>query len=218
MEAVAHITWMDFNAPHAKASKHCGNLCEVAAGINNINAALNCDLMIMPDLAKASSEKGLADEEQQILDNFWALEQDMDCRWIELWNRPRGSEMKSFSKRVGWGRIGVAKQHAKNHIVLLNSELSLAGRPLGEDAVASLPRGSELLVPVSESPDADLLLAERQRPSPEQVAAQKGARRVEVLITSLFTGVKFPGPVVIDNLTGHVEDVGSAAQDLANKA
>ena len=51
------------------------------------------------------------------------------------------------------------------------------GRPLGDDVETCLPRGSELLIPVSDSADSDLFMSDRYRPSPEQAAAQKGVQR-----------------------------------------
>jgi hypothetical protein len=70
-----------------------------------------------------------------------------------------------------------------------------------------------LLLPECLGQNDDLKLAERQRPSPEQVAAQKGAANALSTITSALRGMGF-GPsdcVLLVNLTGHVEDVGVAA-------
>ena len=49
--------------------------------------------------------------------------------------------------------------------------------------MSRLPRSSDLLVPVSESPNENISLAERFRPSAEQCAAQKGVERAEALAT-----------------------------------
>ena len=53
-------------------------------------------------------------------------------------------------------------------------------------------------------------MSERLKPSPEQAAAQKGIRRAETLILSLFKGMKLRGPTLLINFTGYVEEFGVA--------
>lgn len=52
-------------------------------------------------------------------------------------------------------------------------------------------------------------LADRLRPSNEQVAAQKGARRLEMLLEAALRNTSFPA-VLIVNLCGYVEELGMA--------
>ena len=72
----------------------------------------------------------------------------------------------------------------------------MAGRPLGD-------LSKELLLPESLNPNEDLRTADRQRPSPETVAAQKGTDRFMAVIPSIL---KLPAgqlgnhPVIMINL------------------
>ena len=49
-------------------------------------------------------------------------------------------------------------------------------------------------------------ISERLRPSLEQVAAQKGAKRLEMLLSSALRGCKFRAVCVV-NMTGYVEEL-----------
>lgn len=99
----------------------------------------------------------------------------------------------------------------EDNFLLLNSELSVAGRPL-DSAQVLLPRQRDLLIPESLGADTDIRLSERSKPSPEQIRAQKGPGKHLALLRSLFSTGKehLKGPVLIVNITGYVEDVGSA--------
>ena len=80
---------------------------------------------------------------------------------------------------------------------------------------AALPKGNDILHPVSENADHDILIADRVCPSPEQRAAQKGVKRCEILIVSYLTGMENDvGAVILCNLTGYVECVGIAVTNL----
>lgn len=95
---------------------------------------------------------------------------------------------------------------------LSSSDLAINGRAVAANEsemcapTVKLPRGQELLLPENGSPDHDLRMSERLKPSPEQAAAQKGVRRAENLLMSLFKGMKLRGPTIICNLTGYVEE------------
>ena len=136
----------------------------------------------MPDLPKPSSTKGLWDEDKQIFDNLWSNKQFSDCRFIELFERPVGSDKKSTTKKNGTGRIVTNMAYFKENPWLESSELAVAGVAHVSDRIATavLPKGQDLLVPSSGDADACLHTADRFRPSPEQAAAQKGAQRAEV--------------------------------------
>lgn len=96
------------------------------------------------------------------------------------------------------------------------SDLAVAGRPVSLNESESgaptvkLPKGQDLLLPEAQSPEQDLRMSERIKPSPEQSAAQKGVDRAEVLLVSLFKNMKPKGPVIVCNWTGYVEEFGSA--------
>lgn len=114
-------------------------------------------------------------------------------------------------RRWSAGRFVVNFQAMAENFLLQNSELAVAGRPLDNTQVL-LPRQRDLLVPESLQSDSDIRLAERATPSPEQVRAQKGpGKHVALLRSVLSTGREnLKGPVLVCNVTGYVEDVGSA--------
>lgn len=77
-----------------------------------------------------------------------------------------------------------------------------------------MPLSRELVLPEALGADDGIRVAERQRPSPETVCAQKGKDRWRVLLRSLCTmnGYDLTNkPIIILNWTGYVEDAGCAA-------
>lgn len=104
------------------------------------------------------------------------------------------------------------KEAADTNVFATCSELGSCGRPLGDVKVV-MPLSKDLLLPEALSAEDDLRFAERQRPSPETVAAQKGKDRWVILLRSLLTmnGHDMTGkPCIIVNFTSYVEDVGCA--------
>lgn len=119
----------------------------------------------------------------------------------------------SVARRWTSGRLVVNKDAEETNQFITASELALAGRPLTEKRIV-IPLSKDLLLPESLEPDEDLKQAERQRPSAEPIAAQKGSERYIALIRSLLSlsgdGLARQA-VVLVNLTGYVEEFGSAA-------
>ena len=112
----------------------------------------------------------------------------------------------------------VGKDFEEDNVFAVHSELGVAGRPLADERVM-LPLSKDLVLPESLSEDKDLRFAERQRPSAEAVAAQKGKERWMMLLKSLLTmattNYSLKGkPVIVVNLTSYVEDVGRAVSWL----
>ena len=88
----------------------------------------------MPDNAKGSSMRGLFDEERLISESLFAVKQHIDTRFIELYAR----DHRSNSKRFGNGRIGVSFDGFRDNVWTSNSELAIAGRPLGQEGALDL--------------------------------------------------------------------------------
>lgn len=83
---------------------------------------------------------------------------------------------------------------------------------------ATLPKSNMLLLPEGASPNSDLKIAERVRPSPEQSSAQKGLQRLEILVDSLVRYVPLKdSPLLIVNFTGYVEELAAAVPRLFKK-
>ena len=120
--------------------------------------------------------------------------------------------MNFLGRRWCSGRIVVNKDAEETNIFTVASELALAGRPLIDKKVY-IPLSKDLLLPESLEADEDLRQAERQRPSAEAIAAQKGSERYIALFRSLLSlsgdGLS-KHVVLLVNLTGYVEELGCA--------
>lgn len=107
-------------------------------------------------------------------------------------------------------------ERVEENMWITASELSVAGRPLQQPTV-TLPRQRDLVLPESTDASTDLRLAERPRPSQEQVRAQKGRQRLQALASGTAFSLlnvaehKRDAQVVIANFTGYVENAGLAA-------
>jgi hypothetical protein len=102
-----------------------------------------------------------------------------------------------------------------DNVWLSHSELAISGRPRATPIV-QLPTQRQIIVPESVNPDADCRTSDRPRPSPLQVAAQKGAETWASLIKSAMTDMPWTqqSVLLICNLTPYVEDVGLAIVDM----
>lgn len=169
---------------------------------------------ILPDKPKVSSARGLADEEECLQKSMWNLRQHCDNRFVLLFNPPATSDKKSAVRRFSMGRFVVSTTDVDTNEWLSNSELCLAGRPLMSEAI-ELPKQKDLLLPESTDPDKDLRLAERQRPSLDQVLAQKGVAVAKSVLNSAMANMPFTpkSVVLVVSLTGYVEDIGCAVMD-----
>lgn len=125
------------------------------------------------------------------------------------WHRSEFAKLRRYHQ----GRIVTNKDSEDNNCWVHHSELGTAGRPLTHDKIL-MPLSRELVLPESLDADDGIRVAERQRPSPETVAAQKGKARWVVLLRSLCSMQGYDltnKPVVVVNFTSYVEDVGCAA-------
>ena len=100
------------------------------------------------------------------------------------------------------------RQHVETRWVdLLTRERHVESR----SNVRRFSTGRLVLLPEGSSPDSDLRISERNRPSPEQQSAQKGAGRLQLLLESLVKFTPLKRPVLLVNWTGYVEEVALAA-------
>lgn len=115
------------------------------------------------DYPKDSSLRGTYDEERQLCEELFSLNQACDCRWIEVWGREsRQAEMRSNARRFGCGRIVVSSSATAGAATnqWLNGELAIYGRSIGPNEgmdgapVATLPKTTSLLIPEPESPES----------------------------------------------------------------
>ena len=215
-DSIATVGFVDFNVPGARTSKAVQSLSTAMSIINDSgNISNNCCIMCLPDIARDSSLRGLFDEEKLIIESCLGMRQHVETRWIDLLTREKHVEGRSNIRRFSTGRI-VVNGESKDSNIWLASELAVCGRPVSSNEAEKgaptsiLPKGSALLLPEGSSPNSDLKVSERVRPSPEQCSAQKGCGRLELLIESLLKYTNLKGPVLIVNFCGYVEELGAA--------
>lgn len=75
---------MDFNVPGMRAKNTVEMLAKQVSMVNSLAPARSCGVVIFPDLAKDSSLRGLYDEEKEIQEIFFSLQQCCELRFIEL--------------------------------------------------------------------------------------------------------------------------------------
>ena len=202
-DSVSLIGFVDFNAPNAGQALKTDMLCQGVSIVNSHgDMSRNCTVILLPDHPKDSSLRGLYDEEKSIIESLFGFRQHLETRFVDLFTREPKAEQKSSGRRFSSGRLVVHADSFENN-QWLSSELAVCGRPVGRvegehgAPTSVLPRASALLLPEGASPESDLKLADRTRPSPEQTSAQKGTARLELLLESLFRNVGKLGPTLI---------------------
>ena len=158
-DEIAVLGWVDFNAPYARGKEACQSLCKGVSIINESNPELAASIIIQADYAKDSSLRGLYDEERQLFEELFSLNQQCETRFIEVWGREnRKADLRSNMRRFGMGRIVTSAVNSSSN-AWLGSELAVYGRSLGSNEgsdgapVATLPKTAALLIPEPESPD-----------------------------------------------------------------
>ena len=156
---IAVLGWVDMNAPWARTKENCQALCRGLAALNEASPKMNATVVILPDLARDSSLRGLYDEEKQLFEELFSLSQACETRWVECYAREsKKAEKKSNSRRFGTGRI-VCSSSCMDSNIWLESELAVFGRVVGQNEMvegaplAVLPRTASLLIPEPESPE-----------------------------------------------------------------
>ena len=148
------LTWCDMNAPHARNRESCLALCKGLSALNESNPSKTACVLTLPDCARESNPRGLFDEEKQIFEELYSLNQKCEVRWVDLYTH---ESKKSNGRRFGTGRIITSAMEEDNN-PWLGSELSIYGRVCGENEAQGgapltiLPRTSAILIPESASP------------------------------------------------------------------
>lgn len=146
----------------------------------------------------------------------------IDTRFIVNTKPPANQRGQSTLRRWSLGRLTALyvdpeDPDADENEWLEKSALAMHGRP---DHVVTLPEQKKLVFPESLETNADFRFADRKRPHPDQVVAQKGPEYHEVLIKELLSGMGFSkgckGPhVMLVNIAPFVEDAGRAFLKLS---
>ena len=82
MDHVHLVGYCDFNAPNACSKTRIQDLSKALHMVNEVNGRRNVAIADYPDVPKASSKRGLADEEQDIQNAFWSFKMSCDTRFI----------------------------------------------------------------------------------------------------------------------------------------
>ena len=112
-DEVAVLGWVDMNAPWARTKENCQALCRGLASLNEANPKMNSTVVILPDLARDSSLRGLYDEERQLFEELFSLSQACETRWVECYaGSPRkrresqihvaSGQVASFARPAQW--------------------------------------------------------------------------------------------------------------------
>lgn len=130
--------------------------------MNEQNPKSSACVLVLPDLARDSSLRGLYDEEKQLFEELFSLAQSVETRWVEVYTREnRRADSKSNCRRFGAGRI-ITSSSSMAENGFLDSELAVYGRVIGPNEgvegqgapLAVLPRTASLLIPEPASPEA----------------------------------------------------------------
>ena len=179
-ESDVHVAvFVDFNSPLCAHKNRTEQLCKGVAMLNDVSPLKTITCLTTPDVPKASSAHGLADEESSIQPVLWGLRQYCDARWIITFDPAPNSAPFTGMRRWSQGRFVVNFDAKEENVWLNNSEFSIVGRPLR--AAPVLPAQRNLLIP--ESPES-VRVADRLRPSARQVCAQKGVELQGTMLDS----------------------------------
>ena len=74
------LSLVDFNTPWARSTDRMLNALQLVQQLNDLAPNVTASILTMPDKARASSHRGLADEENAIQKELWALHQQCNCR------------------------------------------------------------------------------------------------------------------------------------------
>ena len=192
-------------------------------------------IIISPEVAGSKPTQGrphgLSSVDADLADCLRPLRQTAEERFFVPFEPGQGGAGCYAWKRMLHGRTMVNYQHSSQNEFLNKSELSVYGRP-EQTVMPQLPSQRDLLVPEDppaallpsamfgarrvmslRSPNQDLKLCDRFRPSAEMVCAQRGPDVWASILCSLLRGVDAPG-VVVASVTPHVEDVGLAMKNM----
>jgi len=202
-------TLVDMNVPHCKVKERLEALMRAVQRLNDSNATNNIAVVICPDRPRGAS-RGVTDSEATLEKELWALQQHCDTRFVLPFNLkdPR-AEAHTNMRRFAMGRLVANHKELASNKWMSASQLCVAGRPLGDFEVGIIPPQRDLTLPESTDPNSDIKIAERQRPSPDQVSALKGCQVSGIMLNSLFADMNFSDQdvVLVVNLTGYVEDM-----------
>ena len=104
VDQVHIVCYCDFNHPQASAKARVSDLARLFQSCCEIGPTTSVGIADMPEVVKASSKRGLADEENDIQVAFWGQKMNIDTRFILAYDLPAAGE--ALTKRrwewFGW--------------------------------------------------------------------------------------------------------------------
>lgn len=79
---IFYICIVDLNVPGAKSSERMAELVSLVQFNNDLCPQRNAALIELPEHAKKTSKRGLADEESELQGLLWSSRQVCDTRWV----------------------------------------------------------------------------------------------------------------------------------------
>eukprot|EP00913_Durusdinium_trenchii_P019866 g18674.t1 len=133
MDDVAVLVWCDMNVPHARNREGCLALCKGIAALNESSPSKTACVLTLPDWARESNPRGLFDEEKQVFEELYSLNQKCEVRWIDLWThetkknngRRFGSRGQPASDPVSAAARDLVPAAAGNHSTLRKGHVTV---------------------------------------------------------------------------------------------
>lgn len=132
MEKVHIIGLVDFNSPNASSKCRVADLSKALNTICEMNPLRNVGILDFPDQPKASSKRGLADEEYDIQTAMWSMKLHVDTRFILPFDFHPHSESVSKRRTVDQVKTKVQCFCAKKSNVFDGLGLNAVSRKMHE--------------------------------------------------------------------------------------
>ena len=87
------------NVPLAKSKEKVEELCALVQFTNDLNPGRHVGIIELPEQAKKSSKRGLADEESDLQQVLWGLRQLCDSRWVLPFDVHPSADAQSARRR-----------------------------------------------------------------------------------------------------------------------
>eukprot|EP00435_Cladocopium_sp_Y103_P019166 s4234_g4.t1 len=93
------VAYSDFNHPQASSKSRVADLARLFQSCCEMNPITTVGVCDFPEVPKASSKRGLADEENDIQVSFWAQKLNIDTRFVVPYDLPPSGEALNKRRR-----------------------------------------------------------------------------------------------------------------------
>ena len=99
VDQVHIVCFCDFNHPQASAKARVADLARLFQSCCEMSPTTSVGICDFPEVPKASSKRGLADEENDIQVTFWAQKLNIDTHFILAYDLPPAGEALTKRRR-----------------------------------------------------------------------------------------------------------------------